>query len=376
MGDAAATGFSSSEPPLAAARLLGRRLLLKLVARGGMGDVYLAATTGIEGAERPCIVKTVRRDHIHDGSFLARFLDEARVQSQLQHPGVAQVLEAATDDERRALHRRRVRRGAHASPTCASAPSRRGVQHRAGPTPSPSRIEMAQALAHVHERPGARRLAPRHRPPRPVAAERDGRLRRRGQAHRLRHRARPQPALPHRRGRRLRQARLRRPRGRAPAGRRRAHRPLRPRHHALGALRGPALPQLATRSGTSTTRPPARSLVPRVSEACGAPPELDEVIAKLTTNEPDERYAARLAGGAATWRSVLSLAPSIEGGERGVRGAHRPADAHALAARAGARRAPSSRACCARPRRRCDDVARPARRPTAGPVSAAMAKRR
>src|SRR5258707_11666394 len=45
-------------------------------------DVYLAATTGIEGAERACVVKTVRRDHIHDGSFLARFLDEARVQSQ------------------------------------------------------------------------------------------------------------------------------------------------------------------------------------------------------------------------------------------------------------------------------------------------------
>lgn len=98
MGDAG-KGFTSAAPELAIPRMLGRRILLKLAARGGMGDVYLAATTGIEGAERPCIVKTVRRDHIHDGSFLARFLDEARVQSQLQHPGVAQVLEAATDDD-------------------------------------------------------------------------------------------------------------------------------------------------------------------------------------------------------------------------------------------------------------------------------------
>src|SRR5271168_3838842 len=96
MGEVA-KGFSSpSGLPLP--RMLGRRILLRLVARGGMGDVYLAATTGIEGAERPCIVKTVRRDHIHDGSFLARFLDEARVQAQLQHPGVAQVVEAATDE--------------------------------------------------------------------------------------------------------------------------------------------------------------------------------------------------------------------------------------------------------------------------------------
>ena len=94
----AAKGFSSGAA-LSLPRMLGRRILLKLAARGGMGDVYLGATTGIEGAERACIVKTVRRDHIHDGSFLARFLDEARVQAQLQHPGVAQVLEASTDDE-------------------------------------------------------------------------------------------------------------------------------------------------------------------------------------------------------------------------------------------------------------------------------------
>src|SRR5215472_16755990 len=92
------SGHTPTAPALPLPRVFGRLLLLKLLARGGMGDVYLAATTGIEGAERPCIVKTVRRDHITDGSFLARFLDEARVQSQLNHPGVAQVLEAATDE--------------------------------------------------------------------------------------------------------------------------------------------------------------------------------------------------------------------------------------------------------------------------------------
>src|SRR5262245_59827417 len=93
-----AIGFSSGTQTATLPRAFGRLWLLKLLARGGMGDIYLAATTGIEGAERPCIVKTVRRDHIHDGSFLARFLDEARVQAQLNHPGVAQVLEAANDE--------------------------------------------------------------------------------------------------------------------------------------------------------------------------------------------------------------------------------------------------------------------------------------
>lgn len=62
-----------------------------------MGEVYLATAGGIEGAERPCVVKLIRREHAKDASFLARFFDEARIQAQLQHPGVAQVLEASTD---------------------------------------------------------------------------------------------------------------------------------------------------------------------------------------------------------------------------------------------------------------------------------------
>lgn len=62
-----------------------------------MGEVFLATAGGIEGAERPCVVKIIRREHAADRSFLARFLDEARIQSQLVHPGVAQIQEASTD---------------------------------------------------------------------------------------------------------------------------------------------------------------------------------------------------------------------------------------------------------------------------------------
>jgi serine/threonine-protein kinase len=87
-------GFSLPDLP----RPLGRYVLLKLLARGGMGEVYLASTTGLEGAERPVVVKVIRREHVADPSFFARFLDEARVQSQLQCSGVAQVLEAATEE--------------------------------------------------------------------------------------------------------------------------------------------------------------------------------------------------------------------------------------------------------------------------------------
>src|SRR3954452_23277792 len=79
-------------------RALGRYILLKRIARGGMGEVFLASTMGLEGAERPVVVKIIRREHAKDPSFIARFLDEARVQAQLQHSGVAQVLDAAIDE--------------------------------------------------------------------------------------------------------------------------------------------------------------------------------------------------------------------------------------------------------------------------------------
>ncbi len=79
-------------------RTFDRYLLLKRIARGGMGEVFLATTAGtIDGAERPCVLKVIRREHTEDSSFLARFLDEARIQSQLEHPGVVRVLEAALD---------------------------------------------------------------------------------------------------------------------------------------------------------------------------------------------------------------------------------------------------------------------------------------
>src|SRR3954469_14412589 len=79
-------------------RILGRYMLLKRIARGGMGEVFLASTLGLEGAERPVVLKIIRREHKNDPSFIARFLDEARVQAQLQHSGVAQVLDASIDD--------------------------------------------------------------------------------------------------------------------------------------------------------------------------------------------------------------------------------------------------------------------------------------
>jgi serine/threonine-protein kinase len=134
-------------------RVFGRLTLLKQIARGGMGEVYLAATGGIEGTERPCVVKIIRRDHAGDQSFTARFLDEARIQAQLGHPGVAQVLEAATDPTGKAYIVMEYVEGRNLSE----------LRHRASslgiriawPDAVAIGVLLAEALAHVHERTDA-----------------------------------------------------------------------------------------------------------------------------------------------------------------------------------------------------------------------------
>jgi len=134
-------------------RRFERYTLLKRVARGGMGEVYLATAGGIEGAERPCVVKTIRREHEEDRSFLARFLDEARIQAQLQHPGVAQIVEATNDSTGKPYVVVEFIEGRNLGDVRARAGQ---LGMRMGwPESLAVSVVMADALAHVHERTDA-----------------------------------------------------------------------------------------------------------------------------------------------------------------------------------------------------------------------------
>jgi serine/threonine-protein kinase len=60
------------------------------------------------------------------------------------------------------------------------------------------------------------------------------------------------------------------------------------------------------------------TVIPPVARAISAPPALDDVIAKLTANDPEKRYAG--AGQAvADLAALLATAPETRSGERGVR---------------------------------------------------------
>jgi serine/threonine-protein kinase len=261
------------------------------------------------------VVKTVRRDHIHDGSFLARFLDEARVQAQLNHPGVAQVLEAANDEngepytvveyiEGRSLadvRQRAVQLGARIGwpEACAVA------------------IEMGQALAHVHERAGTDGtplgIVHRDLSPQNVMIAYAGELKlidfgtARGQ---------------NRRCHTVAGVVFAKPGYVAPEVARQEVGDGRIDVYAMGVMLWELCAGKRLLSGD-----PQKHLeevargemkIPELHKTRGIPPELDAVIARLTANDPDERYASA-AHAATDLAKVLAMAPPGKNGERSVR---------------------------------------------------------
>jgi serine/threonine-protein kinase len=70
---------------------LGRYVLIRRIAAGGMGAVYLARQTGIAGFDRPCVVKVMHSDVAASPAATDLFLDEARVTARLTHAHIAQV---------------------------------------------------------------------------------------------------------------------------------------------------------------------------------------------------------------------------------------------------------------------------------------------
>jgi len=81
-------------------RAFGPYVLVSLLGRGGMGEVFLAMRGGIEGISRRCVVKTLRPGFGEDREYVARFLDEARVVVQLLHRNICPVFDVGRVDGR------------------------------------------------------------------------------------------------------------------------------------------------------------------------------------------------------------------------------------------------------------------------------------
>lgn len=69
----------------------GQYELKKRIARGGMAEIFLAIEHKIEGVKREVCVKRVLPQMLESDDFVTMFMDEARLATRLAHPNVAHV---------------------------------------------------------------------------------------------------------------------------------------------------------------------------------------------------------------------------------------------------------------------------------------------
>jgi serine/threonine protein kinase/tetratricopeptide (TPR) repeat protein len=77
---------------------IGRYQILERIAQGGMADVFLARTFGVEGFEKRLVVKRIRPALSRSPRLVAMFINEARIAVSLNHPNIVQVYELNRSD--------------------------------------------------------------------------------------------------------------------------------------------------------------------------------------------------------------------------------------------------------------------------------------
>jgi serine/threonine protein kinase len=74
-------------------RQFGKYVLLKPLAKGGMGEIYVAALGQLDGFDKLCVIKKVIPEKSDEGKA-KRFLDEAKVVLRLTHSGLVNTFDA------------------------------------------------------------------------------------------------------------------------------------------------------------------------------------------------------------------------------------------------------------------------------------------
>jgi serine/threonine protein kinase len=77
---------------------LGKYEVIRQIAVGGMAELYLARTSGLEGFEKLVVIKRILPQYVSNASFVDMFLNEARLAATLHHPNVAQVYDIGIDE--------------------------------------------------------------------------------------------------------------------------------------------------------------------------------------------------------------------------------------------------------------------------------------
>ncbi|MBA3542743.1 MAG: serine/threonine protein kinase, partial [Deltaproteobacteria bacterium] len=83
---------------LEAGTVLGKYEILRKLATGGMAEIYLARASGTAGFEKAVVLKRILPTIAQDPTFVAMFLDEARLAATLQHTNIADVYDVGAVD--------------------------------------------------------------------------------------------------------------------------------------------------------------------------------------------------------------------------------------------------------------------------------------
>jgi serine/threonine protein kinase len=81
-----------------ATRQLGRYELIKRIAVGGMGEIYLAKSRGTAGFEKTVIIKKILEHLAEEEEFVTKFLDEGRIVVNLTHGNIVPVFDMGEED--------------------------------------------------------------------------------------------------------------------------------------------------------------------------------------------------------------------------------------------------------------------------------------
>ncbi len=80
------------------ARTLGRYILDRKLATGGMAEIWVAHQEGPAGFQKDVVLKKILPHLAEDQKFIDMFLDEARLAAQLSHPNIVQIFDLGEAD--------------------------------------------------------------------------------------------------------------------------------------------------------------------------------------------------------------------------------------------------------------------------------------
>lgn len=80
-------------------REFGRYRLVRHLASGGMGEVWLAQAAGAAGFSKRVVIKTLRPELTSDPRLVDQFVAEGQLLEQLDHPNIAQILDLGVQDD-------------------------------------------------------------------------------------------------------------------------------------------------------------------------------------------------------------------------------------------------------------------------------------